>query len=97
MINKQIKSNDQKNASNTVIAAVTGAVVGAGVVVAGAMAMRNDKNRDKVKEVVDEVKAKASTYMKNAQDQVADSKTKLEQTADAAQKSNKEVKKIWKK
>ncbi|NCS97311.1 MAG: hypothetical protein GW762_01850 [Candidatus Pacebacteria bacterium] len=94
---KQKKSDDLKNVSNTVVAAVTGAVVGASVVAAGVVAMRNNKNQEKVKEIVDDVKAKASTYMKTANDQVADSKSKLEQTADAAKKSNKEVKKIWKK
>ena len=88
-------TNNVKNVPNTIAAAETGAVIGAGVVAAGVVAMKNEKNQDKVKEIVDEVKAKASTYMKTAQGQVDDSKTKLEQTAVVAQKSNKEVKKIW--
>ena len=45
---KQKKSDDLKNVSNTVVAAVTGAVVGASVVAAGVVAMRNNKNQEKV-------------------------------------------------
>lgn len=98
MINNKQKSPKQtKHNSNTVAAAVTGVVVGAGVVVAGLAAMRNDKNKAKAKKIIDEVKAKASSYMKKTQDQVDDSEKKLEQTAAITKESKKKVKKIWQK
>lgn len=84
-----------KNQKQTVVAAVTGAIVGAGVVAAGIVAMRNNKNRAKAKEIVNKVKAKASDYMKTAKDQADDGKTKLKQTAAAAMESKKKVKKKW--
>jgi len=92
--NKQKIKTNSNNRASTVAAAVTGAVVGAGVVAAGVVAMRN---RDKAREIIDEVKAKASTYMKTAQGQVDDSTSKLEQTAAVAKESNQELKKIWQK
>ena len=95
--NKQKIKAESNGGVKTVIAAVTGAVVGAGVVAAGVVAMRNDKNRDKAKEIIDDVKAKASTYMKPALDQIDDSKSKLKETTAVAKESNKEVKKIWQK
>lgn len=95
--NKQKPPKQTKHSSNTVAAAVTGAVVGAGVVVAGIAAMRNDKNKAKAKKIIDQVKAKASSYMKKTQDQVDDNKAKLEQTALVTKESKKKVKKIWQK
>ncbi|AKM81287.1 MAG: hypothetical protein UT13_C0001G0326 [Candidatus Pacebacteria bacterium GW2011_GWF2_38_9] len=98
MINKKQKTKGaMKNTSNVVVAAVTGAVVGAGVIAAGIVAMGNDKNKAKAKKIINEVKAKASSYMKKTQNQVDDSKAKLEQTATVAEGSKKKVKKIWQK
>jgi hypothetical protein len=93
---KQKTTVEDSGVVNTVVAAVTGTVVGVGVA-AGIVAMKNDKNKAKAKEVIDEVKAKASAYMKTAQDQADDGKAKLEQTAAVAKDSKKEVKKIWQK
>lgn len=91
--NKQKSKSAEKSAASTLAAAVTGAVVGAGVVAAGIVAMQNDKNRDKAKKIIDGVKAKASAYMKTAEDQVEEGKEKLDKTADVAKGSGKKVKK----
>jgi len=56
------------------IVAVTGAVVGAGVAVAGAVAMTNKHNQDKVKEVVGEVKDKSKKLGDIAKNTVKDVK-----------------------
>ena len=50
-------------------AAVTGAVIGAGVAAAGAVVMNDEKNRAKVKEVFNTVKNQAVEYMDNMQAQ----------------------------
>lgn len=90
--NKQNTGINPNNGVGTVVAAVAGAVIGAGIV-----AMGSEKNRKEAQEVVDKVKEKASTYMNDAQDQIDDGKAKLEKTAVVAKDSNQEVKKIWKK
>lgn len=52
----------KKKSKFSVIAGITGAVVGAGAAVAGALALRDKKNRDKVKKVLNKVKDEAMTY-----------------------------------
>jgi len=62
-IDKKVKKN-----MNPFIAAVTGIIVGAGVVTAGVMSLRNKDNRRKVKKVISKVKTKSQDYLKKAKD-----------------------------
>ena len=97
LANKQKNTLKPKNISNAAASVITGAVVGVGVAVAGIAAMRNDNNKAKAKKIIDEVKDKASSYMKIAQDHSESGKTKLEQTAAITDEAKKKVKKIWQK
>lgn len=56
-------SKQKKKSKFSIIAGITGAVVGAGAAVAGAFAMKDKKNRDKVKRVWTNVKNQAVGYM----------------------------------
>lgn len=66
MIHTQKDDMHSKGVS-PVAAAVTGAVVGAGVAVAGAVALKDKKNREKVKEVLTTVKEQAMNYIEDIQ------------------------------
>lgn len=50
------KQDERDSGVNQVVAAVTGAIVGAGVAVAATLALKNEKNRDKVKEAFSNAK-----------------------------------------
>lgn len=68
MMNKNQKLQDEKKSGiNPVVVAVTGAVVGAGVSVAGAMALKNGQNRNKIKEVLTNVRNQAIDYIEDMQ------------------------------
>ena len=60
----QKKEETGKGTGNVIAAGVTGAVVGAGVVAAAAMALKNEKNRKKVNKVIADVKHQATDYIK---------------------------------
>lgn len=64
------KQVEEKGGFNPVVAAVTGAVIGAGIAVAGAVALRDEKNREKVKEAFTNIKDQAKGYMDDMQKQV---------------------------
>ncbi len=49
-----------------VTAALAGAIAGAGVAIAGAVALSKQSNRDKITKVVNEVKTKATKFAKKA-------------------------------
>ena len=57
-------------------AAVTGAIVGAGVAVAGAVVLSDKRNRDKIDEAVNDVKEKASETKANVEEKLAEVKDK---------------------
>ncbi len=59
------KQNEDKGGINPVVAMATGAIVGAGVAVAGAVALSDKKNRDKVKVVLSNVTDRVKHYMKD--------------------------------
>jgi hypothetical protein len=63
----QKKQDNEKGGINPVAAAVTGAVIGAGVVAAGAVAiaLKDEKNRKKVKQTLTNVKKQAVNYMED--------------------------------
>lgn len=82
----QKKQDMGKSGFNPVVAAVTGAVVGAGVAIAGAVALKDKKNREKVKEVLTEVKDKATGFMEEMQKQAQDKKDEVEKNLLKAKK-----------
>ncbi len=57
------KRDSKKESVHPVIAGVAGAVVVAGVAVASAFVLKDKKNREKVKEVLTNVKDQAINYM----------------------------------
>lgn len=70
--------NKHDDGISPAIAAVTGAVIGAGVAVA-AVAMQDEKNREKVKEVLSNVKDHAVGYVEDMQKQVEEKKGEVEE------------------
>lgn len=74
----QKKQDERRNGLNQVAAAVTGAIVGAGVAVAGAVIMSDKKNREKVKKVLNNAKNQAIGYMEDIQKQVKSKKSEVE-------------------
>lgn len=63
---------------NPLVAAVTGAVVGAGMAVAGAVVMSDKKNQAKVKNVAKNVSDKANNLIKDVQSQIKNKKFETE-------------------
>ncbi len=59
---------NQKHGMSPVAAAVTGAVVGAGVAVAGAVVLKDKKNREKFQKVFENAKDQAVGYMEDMKD-----------------------------
>ena len=110
MTDVQPKKTSQVSAGvSPVVAAVTGVVVGAGLAIAGVVAMKDKKNQEKVREAVDNTKDKAAELMKDVQEQasktqdevetsLSDGKAKAEKIANSAKNSiHESVKNIQKK
>jgi gas vesicle protein len=87
----QKKQTKGKSGFNPVAVAVTGAVVGAGVVVAGAAALKDKKNREKVKEVLTNIKDQAIDYMEDMQKRTQDKNDKAEKKLDEGKGKVKKV------
>lgn len=85
-----------------VLAAVAGAVVGAGAVIASVIAMKDKGNQKKVKELITSAKSAFQGYKNEATNQVAESKENIKKVANQAinkaekvtKSAKKEVKKI---
>ncbi len=74
----QKKQDKRKRGLNPVAVAITGAVVGAGIAVAGVMALKDEKNREKVKKVLNNVKKQATDYAEDVQNKIRDEKEEAE-------------------
>lgn len=61
------------------MAAVAGAVVGAGAVIATVIALKDRKNRQKFKDLVSTAKDLVKGYQKDASDQVRETKENIKQ------------------
>lgn len=72
------KQDEGKGGVNPVTAIITGVVIGAGVAVIGTIALKDKKNREKVKEALSSVKDKAVCYMEDMQKQAQDKKDEME-------------------
>lgn len=75
------KKPEVKEGVNPVVAAVTGAVVGAGIVAAGAGAvvLSDEENRKKIKKVINNVKDRAEDYLAGIEKQADDKKSEIEE------------------
>lgn len=95
-MNKQ--NTKQTNGSiSPVAAAITGAVVGAGMAVAGAMIMKDEKNREKVKDMLDNAKGQATKHLEKMHNSANGKKAEIESKAVEGKKTiKKEVTKTKK-
>lgn len=66
------KQDHEKNGVSPVTAAITGAVVGAGIAVVGTVALSDKNNREKIKKILTNTKDKAVDYVENMQKQAKD-------------------------
>jgi hypothetical protein len=83
----QKKQNQANSGINPVVAAATGAVVGAGAVIAGVVALNDQKNRAKVDKVVKDVKNHAKDHMAEVGDKFAEGKEKVRKVASSVKDS----------
>lgn len=75
---KQTKEEEKKSGFSPVIAAVAGAVVGVGVAIAGAVALADKENKQKVDDAIANTKDKAKGIIKDVQAQVEDKQNQVE-------------------
>lgn len=68
----------QQGSIHPVAVAIVGAVIGAGIAVASAAALRNKKNREKVREIFNTFKDQAAGYIKRMQKQAGNKKEQIE-------------------
>ena len=89
------KNEEKQTKSNPLAAVATGIVIGAGVATAGAVILKDKKNREKVKNAVNDVKKQVSGYIEDAQkkaieekenrmDKVTEGKEELKKKAEAS-------------
>lgn len=83
---KQKKHNVGNVGLNPMVAAVAGAVVGAGVTVA-AVVLKDEKNREKIKEVLTNVKEDTTDYIDDVKSRVHDMKGAAEKKFDEVKKA----------
>jgi phosphate uptake regulator len=90
-------TNQNQGGINPVAAAVAGAVVGAGVAVAGTMILEDKKNREKIKKVFNNAKNQAINYVEDMQKQVKDKKNEVkENLTEGKEKVNRVTKSVKK-
>lgn len=88
-------SNQKKDGGvSPVLAAMTGAIVGAGVAVAGAIALKNKNTREKVKQVFNGVKDQAVGYVEKMQKEIEGKKSKVEKKLDEGKIKVKKIAKL---
>lgn len=76
---KQKQREERKSGFNPVTVGVTAAIVGAGIAVAGAVVLKDKKNREKVKQVLTNVKDQAVGYVEDIQKQAEDKKEQIKE------------------
>lgn len=91
------KQKKQNGGVSTMAAAVAGAVVGAGMAVAGAIALSNEKNQEKLKGAFNDAKNKVMGLGDKVEEKVLEGKSKAAKTEKTVLAAKKEVKNIWKK
>lgn len=85
---KQVEGN---NGVSSMVAAVTGAIVGAGVAVAATLALKNGKNQEKIKKIVSNAGDFAGKTVKNLKKEPDFKKTvkKVKEAGDNIKKNGK--------
>lgn len=73
--------NTNKKGLQTVVAAVGGLVVGAGLAIAGVLALKDKKTKAKVDGVLKDLKSKAEDVSKKIEDTAKTTKKELEKMA----------------
>lgn len=86
----QKKQKENKNISGTVMAEIAGAVAIAGAAFATTMVLKDEKTREKIKEVAGNIKDQAVGYVKNIQSQAQDKKSEVEEKVQKVVDSAKE-------
>ncbi|MCX6731261.1 MAG: hypothetical protein NTZ55_05420 [Candidatus Roizmanbacteria bacterium] len=82
----QIKQADRKVGINPVIVAVAGAVVGAGIAVAGVV-LSDEKNREKIKETAGNLKKQAEDKKREIEKRILEDKKKVKMVVASAKES----------
>jgi hypothetical protein len=70
-----------KKSQNNSINPVAGAVVGAGMAVAGAMLLKDEKNREKVKDLLENAKGQATQHLEKLQSKANEKKGEVKTKA----------------
>lgn len=84
----QKKQGEDKNGFNPVAAAIAGAVVGAtAAVVAGAAVLANDDSRKNVEKAIDEVKGNMADMKAEVEENLAEGKERVTNTANSVKGS----------
>ena len=95
---KKNQPDDKKVGISPMAVAVTGAVVGIGLAVAGAVVLSDEKNREKVKDAFADAKKHTQDYVGDIQHRAEEKKNEVEQKAAklvaVVEETVKEVKKI---
>ena len=86
----QVKRN---SGLKTAVAVATGAIVGAGIAVVGTMALKDKKNREKVKQVLRNVKDRVEEHMEKAEKKVVIGKRKVKKITKLVKDTGKKVSK----
>lgn len=91
MKDKNQKKKGKNNSVGTAFAAMTGAVIGVGMAVAGAVVMKDKKNQAKVKKVFTDVKNQAADYMGKIEKEIKKDKKIIDKKTATAQKNIKKT------
>ncbi|MEI6326739.1 MAG: hypothetical protein WCO78_01310 [Candidatus Roizmanbacteria bacterium] len=95
---KKIQKNSNGISITPLAVAVTGAVVGIGLAVAGAVVLSDEKNREKVKTVLADAKKTTQGYVADIQHRAKDKKNEIEKKGSklvsVVEEAVKEVEKI---
>ncbi len=95
---KKVQPDEGKVGISPMAVAVTGAVVGIGLAVAGAVVLSDEKNREKVKDALADAKKHTKEYVEDVQQRAEDKKIEVENKASklvaVVEQAAKEVKKI---
>lgn len=83
MINKNTSSDKTTMKTDPIVAAVAGAVVGAGIAIAGVAALKDKKNVEKVKKTVKDIKEAAINNIEDMQNQSISTKNAVIDKIDA--------------
>ncbi len=86
----------KKRSTSSIFTVIAGAVVGAGVAVAGAVFMKDKKNRDKVKKVLSNAKNQAVNYIENIDKEAKKDKVIIKSKITVKKKNKKPIKNIKK-